>query len=60
VILGVTGTEQVLINTRDRQAMVAAFTFEIGSLSNVLKISVGDLQENRAYCLTPDSHICSR
>ena len=55
------GTEQALSNTRDRQAMVVAFTFEIGSLSNVLRISVGDkLQENRAYCLTPDSHIRSR
>jgi len=32
----------VLSNTGDRQAMVAAFTFEIGSLSNVLRISVGD------------------
>ena len=34
--------EEVLSNTGDRQAMVAAFTFEIGSLSNVLRISVGD------------------
>jgi len=36
------GTEQVLSNTGDRQAMVAAFIFEIGSPSNVLRISVGD------------------
>ena len=54
-------TEQVLSNTGERQAMVAAFNFEIWSLSNVLRTSVGDkLQENRAYCLTPDSHIRSR
>jgi len=41
--------------------MVAARTFEIVSLSNVLRISVGDkLQENGASCQTPDSHIRSR
>jgi len=34
----------------NRGQMVATFTFEIGSLSNVLRISVGvKLQENRAY-----------
>jgi len=41
--------------------MVTACTFEIGSLSNVLRIFVGDkLQENRASCRTHDSHIRSQ
>jgi len=42
--------EQVLSNNGDRQAMVAAFTFEIGSLSNVQWISVGDKHVTVSLC----------